>query len=283
MSNLIIFEEQNVRILNEDGTPWDGHGEAWFVPKEVAQAIGASEPRIYANKILNRNPEKFEGFLGVTKLVTPGGVQEATIINENGLYMFLMASDLPAAITFQRKVTEILKQIRKTGKYNTAQPEYQNENLRAAMEIFRSLDINNMKAPDRAAFFKMVGNSFGTPRKKADCINAPVGPNLLENTKLALAWVKEMYEKYGSEFGVVQGNWMVIRRYFWRGWAKQNNLNLTVVLRDLYRQGIIQKFYNNTRYSKLHRVNGDLVQSVFVDRELAGLSGAHLTVVKPGN
>ena len=111
-NSLIEFEGCKVRIENEDGSSWDGQSEPWFIPTDIAAALGASEPRIYASKLLNRNPDKFIGFQGVTKLTTPGGTQEVNIINENGLYLFLVASELPKAIAFQRKVTYILKDIR---------------------------------------------------------------------------------------------------------------------------------------------------------------------------
>ncbi|UTR05428.1 hypothetical protein MM326_15125 [Alkalihalobacillus sp. LMS6] len=112
MNNLIDFNGAYVDIYGSNGDQWNGVGEAWFIPKQIAQAIGANEPKKYASKIVNRNPEKFHGFQGVTKLTTPGGTQETKIISEKGLYMFLMASDLPKAITFQRKVAELLENVR---------------------------------------------------------------------------------------------------------------------------------------------------------------------------
>ncbi|MDY8021282.1 phage antirepressor KilAC domain-containing protein [Paenibacillus polymyxa] len=112
--HLINFEGCVVDTLNKDGTAWDGDSEAWFIPKQIAEAIGASNPSVYARKILLRNPEKFEGFRSRTNLVLEGiGEREINIINENGLYMFLMASNLPQATSFQRQVSETIKQIRK--------------------------------------------------------------------------------------------------------------------------------------------------------------------------
>ncbi|GED17899.1 BRO-N domain-containing protein [Aneurinibacillus migulanus] len=135
--DLIQFEDHKVRVLNHNGADWDGKQEAWFVPGEVAAAIGASNPSDYARTVLKRNTERFEGFRGRVKLTLPsGGTQEINIINENGLYMFLMASDLPKAVQFQRRVTELLKGIRQ-GKIKIMQPENKEEKLiRAkAMEL----------------------------------------------------------------------------------------------------------------------------------------------------
>ncbi|BAU28529.1 phage antirepressor YoqD-like protein [Aneurinibacillus soli] len=128
--DLINFEGHEVRVLNQDGTEWDGQQEAWFIPKEVAVAIGAANPKVYASQIINPRPRKdeeiidrFEGFKGVCTMHTPGGKQQISIINENGLYMFLMASDLPEAVKFQRKVVELLKNIRRGNL--TLVPSYQ--------------------------------------------------------------------------------------------------------------------------------------------------------------
>lgn len=113
MTSLIVFDGHHVDILNGDGSRWDGMQEPWFIPKQVAKAIGAGHPSKYAQNILARNPEKFQGFKGTLKLRTPGGEQEVTVINEKGLYMFLFASDLPKAVEFQKRVAELLEGIRK--------------------------------------------------------------------------------------------------------------------------------------------------------------------------
>ena len=116
MGNLIEFEGYQVRILNEDGSAWDGQGEPWFIPADIATAIGYQKPEESARNILNRNTDRFTNFRSRINLVRPGGVQEVNVINEAGLYMFLMVARTEKAISFQRKVTEILTQIRQ-GKY----------------------------------------------------------------------------------------------------------------------------------------------------------------------
>ena len=113
MNKLIEFEGYNVRILNEDGSEWDGHSEPWFVPADIAEAIGYQNPEQSARNILSRNQERFSGIKGKTNLVCPGGVQEVNIVNESGLYMFLMVARTEKAISFQRKVTEVLADVRK--------------------------------------------------------------------------------------------------------------------------------------------------------------------------
>lgn len=87
-------------------------GEPWLVGKDVAQALGYKEPTKAARERVE--PED----RGVSKIDTPSGKQEMTIINESGLYSLVLGSKLPSAKKFKRWVTsEVLPAIRKTGRY----------------------------------------------------------------------------------------------------------------------------------------------------------------------
>ena len=88
--------------------------EPWFVGKDVAEALGYSNPR----KAMGDHVDDEDK--GVTKCDTLGGVQELTVINESGLYSLVMSSKLPNAKQFKRWVTsEVLPSIRKHGAYMT--------------------------------------------------------------------------------------------------------------------------------------------------------------------
>ena len=57
---------------------------------------------------------------GVTEMMTPGGKQKVTIINESGLYSLILSSKLPSAKAFKRWVTsDILPCLRLHGAYIT--------------------------------------------------------------------------------------------------------------------------------------------------------------------
>lgn len=181
MDSLIVFGDSNVRVFHKDGSKWDGQDEAWFLPAEVATAIGYSEPRIAASKIINRNPAKFAGFSSVTNMVTEAGMRETTIINENGLYMFLMASDMPKAIEFQRKASEFLKQFRRTGSYFII-PKTLPEALRAyANEVERrqALEAENLKMLPKAEFHDRVVATEGEMTMEAAAKELRTGRNRL--------------------------------------------------------------------------------------------------------
>ena len=93
-------------------TMTDEKGETFFVGRDVAMALGYSNPRKAMTDHID-NEDK-----GVTKCDTLGGQQSFTVINESGLYSLVFASKLPQAKAFKRWVTsEVLPQIRKTGGY----------------------------------------------------------------------------------------------------------------------------------------------------------------------
>lgn len=113
MNELQIFDNPEfgrIRGLMLDGDPW-------FVGKDVAGALGYSNPR----KALGDHVDDADK--GVTKRDTLGGMQNITIINESGLYSLILSSKLPTAKRFKRWVTsEVLPAIRKTGRYEMETP-----------------------------------------------------------------------------------------------------------------------------------------------------------------
>ena len=87
-------------------------GEPWFVGKDVAEALGYGSGKAPTNAVANHvDPED----KGVTEMMTPGGRQNITIINESGVYALVFGSKLESAKRFKRWVTsEVLSTIRKT-------------------------------------------------------------------------------------------------------------------------------------------------------------------------
>lgn len=111
MEEMQIFNSEefgNIRAVTINREPW-------FVGKDVAKALGYGEGKSLNNAILNHVSEEDKG---VTELVTPGGKQKMTIINESGLYSLIFGSKLESAKKFKRWVTsEVLPSIRKNGGY----------------------------------------------------------------------------------------------------------------------------------------------------------------------
>ncbi|OPX94752.1 MAG: hypothetical protein A4E53_00015 [Pelotomaculum sp. PtaB.Bin104] len=109
----VVFGGCKVRVLNKNGSLWNGEEEPWFVATDVAEAIGYQNPKKDASHILTRNKERFVCFCSVANLATEAGNKKINIINERGLYMFLMCAHTKKAIQFQIAITEILEQYRK--------------------------------------------------------------------------------------------------------------------------------------------------------------------------
>ena len=133
MGELMIFnspEFGQIRSVEIDGEPW-------LVGKDVAVALGYSNPR---KALIDHVDEEDKG---VTKCDTPGGTQEMTIINESGLYSLILSSKLPGAKKFKRWVTsEVLPSIRKTGGYLPAAAERTLADLTAAVQLLTErLDV----------------------------------------------------------------------------------------------------------------------------------------------
>ena len=108
MNELQIFsnpEFGDIRTVELDGEPW-------FVGRDVATALGYVEPTKAVRERVDSEDR------GVSKIDTPSGAQEMTIINESGLYSLVLSSKLPGAKKFKRWVTsEVLPALRKHGSY----------------------------------------------------------------------------------------------------------------------------------------------------------------------
>lgn len=106
MSNLAVFsfDSQDIRFV--DGKP---------VANDVAAVLGYADPaKTVSTKVKSKNK-------GVAKMVTPGGIQSVTVLEEAGIYQLIFGSKLPSAEKFQDWVfEEVLPSIRKTGQYTIA-------------------------------------------------------------------------------------------------------------------------------------------------------------------
>lgn len=161
MGNLKIFENPRfgkVRVVPVDGEPW-------FVGKDVAEALGYSNPR----KALSDHVDTDDK--GVTKCDTLGGTQEMTIINESGLYSLALSSKLPSAREFKRWITkEVIPSIRKHGAYMTPEviqksiqdPDFMIQilqNLKQEQEKNRALEADNQRMRPKEIFADAVSVS----------------------------------------------------------------------------------------------------------------------------
>ena len=112
---LQIFKNET---FGEIRTMTNEKGETFFVGKDVAMALGYSDPQ-KAIRVHVDDEDK-----GGAVLSTPGGNQKAVVINESGLYSLILSSKLEQTKAFKRWVTsEVLPAIRKTGRYELGPKE----------------------------------------------------------------------------------------------------------------------------------------------------------------
>lgn len=112
MNKVKIFNSEefgDVRTVTINGDPW-------FVGKDVAAALGFTNPRDAISTHV------FDEDKGVESIDTLGGKQKMTVINESGLYALVFGSRLKSAQRFKHWViSEVLPAIRKTGSYQAPQ------------------------------------------------------------------------------------------------------------------------------------------------------------------
>lgn len=88
-------------------------GEYWLVGVDVAKALGYANPIGAVKKRVDTDDCSKQAVIDIY-----GRTQNATCINESGVYSLIFASKLPNAKQFKKWVTsEVLPSIRKTGTY----------------------------------------------------------------------------------------------------------------------------------------------------------------------
>lgn len=160
MSDLQLFQNPEfgrVRIV-------EVNGEAWMVGKDVAEALGYSNPQKAIRDHVDEDDKT------VNESFTVNGTQGA-LINESGLYSLVLSSKLPNARKFRRWVTtEVLPTVRKHGAYmtpETLQAAILNpdtmiqlcQQLKAEQERSRQLEAENAAMLPKAVFADAVSAS----------------------------------------------------------------------------------------------------------------------------
>ncbi len=233
MSELQVFANPQfgqIRAVEVDGEPW-------FVGKDVAEALGYSNPRDALAKHVDGEDK------GVSQIATPSGIQEMTILNESGLYSLIFSSKLPSARVFKRWVTsEVLPSIRRTGGYTipaapptAAPPPTQMRDLTADDYITAAqltADCLDERLPYVLGFLRLGGFSIPkvarlSPQTKAE----PKASTVVDLD----AFVHELIEgrnltERGYLFSTDEFNRFCLER----------NLSPRIVRRRLYAEGYIE-------------------------------------------
>ena len=227
MNELIIFENPefgSIRTVELDGEPW-------LVGKDVAEALGYTNPRKALDDHVDTE-DKMQGD-GVTIRDSMGREQHPTIINESGLYSLVLSSKLPTARKFRRWVTsEVLPSIRKTGGYIAGQKELSPAELMAkALKVandvlaerdarIAKLDAENVALLAENEAQRQVIADFEPVRQYVDTILQ--SKDAVTTTQIAADYgmsAKELNRILFQE-GVqhkVNGQWILYKKYMGKG------------------------------------------------------------------
>ncbi|MDQ0499770.1 prophage antirepressor-like protein [Pseudomonas marginalis] len=116
----------------------DGHGEPWFIAKDIAEALGYSN----TSKAINVHCKA----VSTCHTEMGGQVRAVQIIPERDLYRLVMKSKLPAAEQFEEWVVgQVLPSIRKTGTFSAQGPN--NSKIVGELAILECFDRLLKPAP----------------------------------------------------------------------------------------------------------------------------------------
>lgn len=193
MNDIQIFnnaEFGEIRTIEQNGEPW-------FVGKDVATALGYSNPQ----KAIRDHVDEQDRT--VNESFTVNGTQ-GVLINESGLYSLCFSSKLDGAVKFKRWVTsEVLPSIRKNGGYIAGQDQLTPEELMA-----KALLYANKTLAERDARISELTVQNQTLLVKAEYFDDLVDRNLLTS-----------FRETAKEFGVPPKkfvNWLIEKKYVYR-------------------------------------------------------------------
>ena len=166
------------------------NNEPYFVGKDVASILGYKEPRSAVSKKVDEEDR------GVSKIATPSGTQEMTVINESGLYSLILSSKLPSAKKFKRWVTsEVLPTIRKSGTYAITNTKV---DKLTDMEVETKLNNSQTrKANSLMRMHKQCNDPIVKELLFKKAIETLTGKKLIDNTRKTYS-----ADEIGKKFGI---------------------------------------------------------------------------------
>lgn len=215
MNELKIFENPEfgeIRTVEIDGEPW-------LVGKDVAAALGYSNPRDALGAHVDDEDK-------ATVAIHDGSQnRNMTVINESGLYSLVLSSKLPGAKKFRRWVTsEVLPSIRKTGGY--ALPKDYPSALRAladSEEKRLSLAVENEAQKQAIADFQPIKQYVDTilSSTRTMATTQIAADYDMSARKLNRILHEEGIQRY------VNGQWILYKQYMGKGYTKSKTINIT--------------------------------------------------------
>ena len=202
MNDLKIFNNPDfgdIRTMLIDGEPW-------FVGKDVAASLGYGDGKSLANAIAKHVSDEDKG---VTEMMTPGGRQNMTIINESGLYSLIFGSKLESAKKFKKWVTsEVLPAIRKTGGYAAPMtvPEQIQLLAMGSVELTQKVDRLDQKIDRLEADLPILGIEIdkitcAVKKKGVECLGGKDSEAYADRSLRGKVY-SDIYAELKRQFGV---------------------------------------------------------------------------------
>ena len=153
-------------------------GETYFVGKDVASALGYTNPQKAIRDHIDEEDKLGE------RIVQSGQARETIIINESGLYSLILSSKLESARRFKRWVTsEVLPQIRKNGRYEleskAKELQQQNRVLESKNILLEEITAQQKPLTDYARIILSSTQTVTITQIAQDYGMTPVGMNQL--------------------------------------------------------------------------------------------------------
>ena len=207
MNKVTIYrydENKPVRTLNLNGEPW-------FVLRDVCEVLGLGNSRMVADRL--DEDEK-----GVSQIDTLGGVQNATIISESGLYNVILRSDKPEAKPFRKWVTAVVLKGSRDALNEHTEWVLHSISCRAAIKagdksspqelMAKALLVAQKTLTDRDARIKELTAQNQIMQPKAEYFDELVARNLLTN-----------FRETAKELGIKEKDfigWLLDHKYVYR-------------------------------------------------------------------
>lgn len=203
---------------------YDENGQVLFVGKDIAKALGYSNPRKAIREHVDQEDRVTLGEQNVPHNPTEGerfvplGLKRNTvIINESGLYSLILSSKLPQAKQFKRWVTsEVLPAIRRTGAYAFAKNDITVEQSRqlpdanymqAEKQLRKHVNAFNKRLREYVTEGRyFLGHNYGPLSREQSGIVLPPGISFEQALKSLFAQLDEAFLAfYSLNHGFVKG------------------------------------------------------------------------------
>lgn len=204
MNELKIFEKTefgSVRVVMKEGEPW-------FVARDVAIALGYSDP---ADAIQRHCKKVNDSNIGVSPTIP-----SPKIIPESDVYRLVMRSKLPDAVRFQDWVVEeVLPTIRKTGHYGEWNLPRIPKSFPDALRMIADIEEEKQLALEQRDYYRRTKAEIGSRReatamatasaavRKVNALEDELGRGKRYRAVKAIDWLLEEFIPSSGMYSVV--------------------------------------------------------------------------------